>query len=647
MCSGFDMTMKQALDEVEEYKKVFGTVCLLEADAVDGSNNDKLANALQTDRRYTNGVLDAIGSVCRAALSDKAVKTKLVFSNVEMIQVTAKPVSADDALYVMLMLDRIDQNSSIVLDESTDSKIAEKLEIYHENMYKDILTNVYNRRYYEEQLKTHSMSAGVAMIDLDDFQLYNDTYGHDAGDLVLSAVVSAIQSCISPSDSLIRYGGDEFLIIVSDTNEQSFNKVLENIKKRIKRADVPNYAWIHASVSIGGLISDDEILENSVAAAEHIMMQAKNRKDTILTDKTADKILVESRPEVLIVDDSEMNREILSDMLGSEYKITEAENGEQCIEALKQRGTGISLILLDIVMPVMDGFAVLDYMRTTHRIEDIPVIMISSENSEATIRRAYELGVSDYISRPFDSRVVCQRVANTITLYSKQKNLAKLVTEQINEKEKNNRMMIRILSQIVEFRNGESGSHVLHIEKITEMLLHHLIRKTDKYKIDSQQQELIPIASALHDIGKIAIDEKILNKPGKLTPEEFEIMKTHSVIGEQILTSTESNLKVPLIKVASQICRWHHERYDGRGYPDGLKGDEIPISAQIVSLADVYDALTSERVYKKAFSHEKTMEMIQTGQCGTFNPILIECLVDIQDDIKRELLAEKAGESQS
>lgn len=300
-----------------------------------------------------------------------------------------------------------------------------------------------------------------------------------------------------------------------------------------------------------------------------------------------------------------MNREILSEMLGSEYKITEAENGEECMAALKQRGTGISLILLDIMMPVADGFDVLNYMTSTHRIEDIPVIMISSENSEATIRKAYELGVSDYISRPFDSRVVCQRVANTIKLYSKQKNLTKLVTEQVNEKEKNNRMMIRILSQIVEFRNGESGSHVLHIEKLTEMLMKQLLRKTDKYQIDPQMQELIPTASALHDIGKISIEEKILNKPGKLTPEEFEIMKKHSVIGESILTSTAANLNEPLIKVASQICRWHHERYDGRGYPDGLKGDEIPISAQIVSLADVYGALTSERVYKKAFSHEK------------------------------------------
>ena len=572
--------------------------------------------------------------------------SKIVFSDTEIYQITARYITADGKPYIIGMVKSIDLSDSLVLDGENHSGFAGKLASYHENMYKDILTNVYNRRYYEEQLKSNRMSAGVAVIDLDGFDLYNSTYGHDTGDLVLAAVAETIEDCISPDDTLIRYGGDEFLLIIPDANDEAFTGILENIRERVKTANVPNYSWIHITASIGGLISDGETLGNSVLAAENLILRAKNRKDIVLTDKSNESSLLEGKPEVLIVDDSEMNRELLAEMLGSEYKITEAENGEECMAALKQRGTGISLILLDIVMPVADGFDVLDYMTSTHRIEDIPVIMISSENSEETVRKAYEFGVTDYISRPFDARVVCQRVANTIKLYSKQKNLTKLVTEQVNEKEKNNRMMIRILSQIVEFRNGESGSHVLHIEKLTEMLMKQLLRKTDRYQIDPQMQELIPTASALHDIGKIGIEEKILNKPGKLTPEEFEIMKKHSVIGESILTSTAANMNEPLIKIASQICRWHHERYDGRGYPDGLKGDEIPISAQIVSLADVYDALTSERVYKKAFSHEKTMEMIQAGQCGVFNPILIECLVDIQEDVKRELLSDKTGESQ-
>lgn len=646
MCSDFQLTMKQALEEVEQYKQVFTSVFMLDEGSVSSGESAQIRRETQTDHRFTDKLIDTVIDVCRAALTGKAVLSKLVFSDTEIYQITARYITADGKPYIIGMVKSIDLSDSLVLDSENHSGFAGKLASYHENMYKDILTNVYNRCYYEEQLKSNRMSAGVAVIDLDGFDLYNSTYGHDTGDLVLAAVAETIEDCISPDDTLIRYGGDEFLLIIPDANDEAFTGILENIRERIKAANVPNYSWIHITASIGGLISDGETLGNSVLAAESLMLRAKNRKDIVFTDKSNDSAILESKPEVLIVDDSEMNRELLAEMLGSEYKITEAENGEECMAALKQRGTGISLILLDIVMPVADGFDVLDYMTSTHRIEDIPVIMISSENSEATVRKAYEFGVTDYISRPFDTRVVRQRVANTIKLYSKQKNLTKLVTEQVNEKEKNNRMMIRILSQIVEFRNGESGSHVLNIEKLTEMLMKQLLRKTDKYQIDPQMQELIPTASALHDIGKIGIEEKILNKPGKLTPEEFEIMKKHSVIGESILTSTAANLNEPLIKVASQICRWHHERYDGRGYPDGLKGDEIPISAQIVSLADVYDALTSERVYKKAFSHEKTMEMIQAGQCGVFNPILIECLVDIQEDVKRELLSDKAVEPQ-
>lgn len=646
MCSDFQLTMKQALAEVEQYKQVFTSVFMLDEGSVNSGESAQIRREMQTDHRFTDKLIDTVIEVCRAALAGKAVLSKLVFSDTEIYQITARYITADGKPYIIGMVKSIDLSDSLVLDGENQSSFAEKLASYHENMYKDILTNVYNRRYYEEQLKSNRMSAGVAVIDLDGFDLYNSTYGHDTGDLVLAAVAETIEDCISPDDTLIRYGGDEFLLIIHDANDEAFMGILENIRERVKTANVPNYSWIHITASIGGLISDGETLGNSVLAAENLMLRAKNRKDIVITDKSNGSSLLEDKPEVLIVDDSEMNRELLTEMLGSEYKITEAGNGEECMAALKQRGTGISLILLDIVMPVANGFDVLDYMTSTHRIEDIPVIMISSENSEATVRKAYELGVTDYISRPFDARVVCQRVANTIKLYSKQKNLTKLVTEQVNEKEKNNRMMIRILSQIVEFRNGESGSHVLHIEKLTEMLMKQLLRKTDRYKIDPQMQELIPTASALHDIGKIGIEEKILNKPGKLTPEEFEIMKKHSVIGESILTSTAANMNEPLIKIASQICRWHHERYDGKGYPDGLKGDEIPISAQIVSLADVYDALTSERVYKKAFSHEKTMEMIQAGQCGVFNPILIECLVDIQEDVKRELLSDKIGESQ-
>ena len=197
--------------------------------------------------------------------------------------------------------------------------------------------------------------------------------------------------------------------------------------------------------------------------------------------------------------------------------------------------------------------------------------------------------------------------------------------------------MVSILSQIVEFRNGESGLHVIHINLLTSLILERLQEKTDRYDISRQEQELIATASTLHDIGKIAIDEKILNKPGKLTREEFEIMKTHTVIGANMLETVEQYQNEPLIERAHEICRWHHERYDGRGYPDGLKGDEIPISAQVVALADVYDALVSKRVYKPAYSHEKAIEMILNGECGAFNPLLLECLTDIKDQLRKEM----------
>lgn len=340
------------------------------------------------------------------------------------------------------------------------------------------------------------------------------------------------------------------------------------------------------------------------------------------------------KQQILIVDDSEINREILKEILKEDYRILEAANGEKCLEQLERYGTGISLVLLDIVMPEMDGFEVLAAMNQNHWIEDIPVIMISSEDSDSYIRRAYEMGVSDYISRPFDAKIVYQRVLNMIKLYAKQRRLIRLVTRQIYEKERNNRMLIGILSQIVEFRNGESGRHVIHINLITQLLLEQLVKKTGKYQLSWEDRLLIATASALHDIGKVGIDEKILNKPGKLTKEEFEIMKTHTLIGAQMLDNLDMYRNEKLLKFAYEICRWHHERYDGKGYPDGLVGEEIPISAQVVSLADVYDALVSERVYKKAFSHEKALEMIQNGECGIFNPLLLQCMTEAQDKLK-------------
>ncbi len=340
---------------------------------------------------------------------------------------------------------------------------------------------------------------------------------------------------------------------------------------------------------------------------------------------------------ILIVDDSMLNRALLADMIGDAYRIVEAEDGKQAVAALQKEGTGISLVLLDYVMPQMNGFDVLEVMNRNGWIKDIPVIMVSAESDAAYIERAYELGVTDFINRPYDVNIVRRRVMNTLMLYQKQRTLMGMVADQIYEREKSNNLMVYILSHIVEFRNGESGMHVLNVQAMTEMILTQLVSMTDQYPLTAEDISLITMASSLHDIGKIAIPEEILNKPGRFTDEEFAIMKTHSAVGSDMLDDLELYKDEKLVRVARDICRWHHERWDGRGYPDGLAGEEIPISAQVVALADVYDALTSPRVYKPPFSHEEALRMIREGECGSFNPLILECLTAVAGDLESRL----------
>lgn len=346
-----------------------------------------------------------------------------------------------------------------------------------------------------------------------------------------------------------------------------------------------------------------------------------------------------TKQKILIADDSEMNRELLAAILEEEYDIIQANDGVQAVDCLQRHAEEISLLLLDIVMPHMDGFEVLSYMNKEHWIDSIPVVIISSENSPIYIKRGYDLGATDFIEKPFDANMVLRRSANAILLGAKQRRMTSIVSNQIYEREKSSKLMINILSHIVEFRNGESGLHVLHIQTITEMLLRQLVQKeNNRYALSKEQIRMITTASALHDIGKISIPDEILNKPGRLTAEEFAVIKGHSMAGANMLSELPLDQKEePLVKTAYEICRWHHERYDGGGYPDGLKGEEIPVSAQVVALADVYDALTCERCYKDAYSHEKAIEMILAGQCGAFNPLMLECLLDISSSLKKKM----------
>ena len=643
MSSDYIMTMQQAQMEMELYKKVFTVVRLLDKREFRLEENDNPGGDMELCHCYDFWKKEKPCTNCIAAraFEEKSVRTKLEYLDSDIYQVTARYVEIDGQPYVMELLRKMDEE--FLVDLENRDRLMEKLSGYNEKLYQDALTGVYNRRYYEDRIKQMTASVGVAMIDMDDFKIYNDTYGHNAGDLALITTVEAIRRCIRKNDTLIRYGGDEFLLVLQGISETMFREKLKQIRTEIYNANVPTYSRLQLSASIGGVMSAGRTVEETVMEADKFMYLAKNRKNTVVTEKDfaneegEDGTALEAlkvKQQILIVDDSEMNREILTEMLQDDFRILEAENGEEALKMLKQYDTGISLMLLDIVMPVMNGFEVLAAMAREHWMDDIPVIMISSEGSEDYIRRAYEMGIADYIRRPFDAKIVYQRVFNTIKLYAKQRRLISLVADQIYEKEKNNRMMVGILSQIVEFRNGESGPHVLHIQTLTRLLLERLVQKTGQYGLSWSEQYMISMASALHDIGKIGIDEKILNKPGKLTKEEFDIMKTHTLIGATMLENLKMYQGEILLEVAYQICRWHHERYDGKGYPDGLVGEEIPISAQVVSLADAYDALISDRVYKKAYSHEQAVKMILNGECGAFNPVLLECLTDIQDHLK-------------
>lgn len=588
--------------------------------------------------------------ISRAAFAEKDKKTKLEFIDGVIFQVVSRYVEIEGIPYVVELVNKLDGDT--LISEDGRDEMLKKLIRYDRELYMDALTGAYNRRYYEDQLKQTEMVAGVAMIDLDDFKLHNDTYGHNAGDLVLETVVNVIRNSIRKTDVLVRFGGDEFLLVMPDILEISFQKKLKQIQNEIHAAEVPGYSQIQVSVSIGGVLSTHGTIEDAVHKADQCMYQAKTSKNMVVTESDlqheTQNIANPSaahKYKILIVDDSEMNREILSSILGDEFDILEAADGKECISVIRKYGRDIALVLLDIVMPEMDGFEVLEFMNKHEWIDDIPVIMISSEDSAASVKKAYEMGVSDYINRPFDVEVVHRRVFNTIKLYAKQRRLIALITNQVYEKEKNNRILIEILSQIVEFRNGESGRHVLNVNIITGILLEQLTQITDKYNISWSDRLIITTAASLHDIGKIGIDDKILNKAGRLTPQEIEKMKEHTVIGASILENMELFKEEELVKTAYQICRWHHERYDGRGYPDGLKGEEIPICAQVVALADVYDALVSRRVYKKSYSHEEAMKMILGGKCGAFNPVLLQCLTEAQDKIKDSIVINEENES--
>ncbi len=608
------VTRDQAEDEIRHLSNVFPVVRLLDAQSVEEEESCLLHGQ----------DCPCMRKVACSVLHNGGEETRMLRVGDNRHRATVRYLEVDGEPNVLLYALPVESETEPAADPAL--------------LYIDALTGVYNRRFYEDKVRRQRMFAGVAVIDLDDFKLVNDALGHHAGDLAISAAARAMKSRVRESDIILRYGGDEFVLVLPNISEDDFVRKLESISKQVAQTTVPGYDQMSLSVSIGGVLSNGSTVEEAVKRADSLMYRAKQRRNSVITEADVAGTPEFRKPLLLIVDDSEMNREILKEMLHDEYDIIEAANGKQGISYLEQYGAEISLVLLDIIMPVVNGFEVLSRMVRSGWIEDIPVIMISSEESDEAVLRAYELGASDYIGRPFDMRVVRQRVSNIMRLYARQRRLSNLLAQQYYEREKDSNMLVNIMGGAMELRNGESGPHVLHVRNLTDILLERLVQKTDRYALSSADRNTIAMASTLHDIGKLAITDSVLNKPGRLTPEEYDVMKTHTTLGAQMLEKLNMYSSSPiLLKVAHEICRWHHERWDGSGYPDGLKGDEIPISAQVVSLADVYDALTSARVYKEAVGHDEAMRMILDGECGTFNPILIECLVDVQERIRLEI----------
>lgn len=529
-----------------------------------------------------------------------------------------------------------DQKNIITLSRLDVSAIVQKYEQrisgFKREIYRDALTGAKNRNYYEANIKSQRLSAGVAVIDIDDFKLFNDTKGHSAGDAALVAIAGIITDIISERDTLIRYGGDEFLLLTDDTDEERFDAVLRRIREDVYKACLKGFDDMKMSVSIGGVIASDEPADDAVWRADRFMYRAKKFKNTVVTGNTfigghsARGEHAGERPHILIVDDSAINRKILSDALGDGFEISEAADGKECMEILKDQTQDISLILLDVIMPGMDGFDVLSEMAKSRLAEQIPVIMISSDDTDQNISLAYSMGACDYISRPFDGKIVNRRVANTINLYSRQRRFVSVIKEQLQKKQKYTGLLLKIYNRALGLRGGESVPSVSNISMVTSLLLERVMCKKDRHGLTWEDRPAIAAAASVHDIGKAYIDSNILCKPGKLTREEYETVKEHTVLGEKIIKEMAEYDDEPMLQTAAMICRMHHERIDGKGYPDGLEGDSIPIAVQVVSLADVYDALVSKRAYKPAYTPEKALEMIAGGECGAFDPVLVECL---------------------
>ena len=615
---GGSMTRQQAEQEMEQLRKVFPSVRMLTAEQVQAG--------------------EAVGDAARQALEEKTTHSRMEYRGQELYEVTALFAQVEGTPCVLELERRLDR--IMLLDPEESEQLFNNLAEYRGKLYRDAVTGAYNERYYQEKYRSRILTAGVAVLRVDDFKAANDVYGRYAGNSVLETVAGVLRRNLGEKDRLIRRGEDRLLLLLPEVGQSDFGQKLEHLRLQLAAAGVPGYSHLHISVSIGGVWIRDGEVSAAVEHAERLATYAQMQKNTVITEQQPERTAaapVHRRQSVLIVDDSELNRKMLGQMLGSRFDIAEAASGEACLQLLEQNATGISIVLLDIHMPGIDGFTVLEEMNQKNLLEQIPVIMISSEDTVDAVRRAFDLGASDYISRPFDAKVVYQRIINTIQLYAKQRRLSAMAADLAFEKERASRMMIGILSQVVEKRNGESRDHVQRVAQLTSMLLAGLAQKTDRYPLTREMRRTIATAAALHDIGKMEICEDLLHKEGPLTEAERRTLQSHTLLGAQMLEERPECRDDAFARTAYNICRWHHERYDGGGYPDGLQGEQIPIEAQVVGLADVYERLVSRPVDGHARTHSEVVQMICTGVCGAFNPLLLDCLQDMEAEIARAM----------
>lgn len=615
---GGAMTRQQAEQEMEQLRKVFPSVRMLTAEQVQAG--------------------EAMGDAARQALEEKTTHSRMEYRGQELYEVTALFAQVEGTPCVLELERRLDR--IMLLDPEESEQLFNNLAEYRGKLYRDAVTGAYNERYYQEKYRSRILTAGVAVLRVDDFKAANDVYGCYAGNSVLETVAGVLRRNLGEKDRLIRRGEDRLLLLLPEVGQSDFGQKLEHLRLQLAAAGVPGYSHLHISVSIGGVWIRDGEVSAAVEHAERLATYAQMQKNTVITEQQPERTAaapVHRRQSVLIVDDSELNRKMLGQMLGSRFDIAEAASGEACLQLLEQNATGISIVLLDIHMPGIDGFTVLEEMNQKNLLEQIPVIMISSEDTVDAVRRAFDLGASDYISRPFDAKVVYQRIINTIQLYAKQRRLSAMAADLAFEKERASRMMIGILSQVVEKRNGESRDHVQRVAQLTSMLLAGLAQKTDRYPLTREMRRTIATAAALHDIGKMEICEDLLHKEGPLTEAERRTLQSHTLLGAQMLEEQPECRDDAFARTAYNICRWHHERYDGGGYPDGLQGEQIPIEAQVVGLADVYERLVSRPVDGRARTHSEVVQMICTGVCGAFNPLLLDCLQDMEAEIARAM----------